>query len=126
MELLNEFTFTYDEGVPHDRVPDWALDNYSFEVTISRNGNEATFDFFMGQGTDGTPKLENVLECLVSDYQSYKSTASFIEWADEYGFDSDSIKALNTYNLVKENAIKLDTLLTGIEVDALQETLEEN
>jgi hypothetical protein len=62
----------------------------------------------------------------VSDYQSYKSTASFIEWADEYGFDSDSIKALNTYNLVKENAIKLDTLLTGIEVDALQETLEEN
>jgi DNA helicase IV len=80
----------------------------------------------MGQGTDGTPKLENVLECLVSDYQSYKSTASFIEWAEEFEFDTDSIKALNTYNLVKENAIKLESLLVGMDLQALQESLEEN
>ena len=57
------------------------------------------------------PSIEDVLDCLASDASGFGNSRTFEEWADEYGYDSDSRKAEKTYNAVAENTKKLKNLL---------------
>ena len=56
------------------------------------------------------PEFEYVLNCLSLDCSSVQGRF-FSEWADEYGYSSDSIKAKETYDVCAEQAISLHRLL---------------
>jgi len=51
-------------------------------------------------------KIEDVLECLVSDTQTVLDSPTFEEWANEFGYDTDSRKALKTFEVIREQGNK--------------------
>jgi hypothetical protein len=55
------------------------------------------------------PTAYDLLYCLRSDAESVNE--SFDSWCSNFGYDNDSIKALNTYNACVENARKLKIAL---------------
>jgi len=58
-----------------------------------------------------TPKIDDVLECLVSDMDA--GDQSFHDFCDNFGYDRDSIKALDTYRACMESGEKLRRALGG-------------
>ena len=52
-----------------------------------------------------TPKFDSILACLVQD--AVGSAQTFDDWCSDYGYDTDSRKALNTYMACQEVAKKL-------------------
>jgi hypothetical protein len=55
------------------------------------------------------PQLDEVLDCLAMDSQCREQT--FEDWASDFGYDTDSIKAEKTWRACQENAAKLLHLL---------------
>ena len=55
------------------------------------------------------PKAAGVLYCLLNE--AYALDNNFQDWASDYGYDSDSIKALGVYNECCENGRRLRMFL---------------
>lgn len=112
----------------------WECDAWRITFTRDTPFHTETFDYFTGLGlrgpapkpTDGgpapfrntlmwaeleakrkpiVPSADSVLSCLARDAIGSEST--FEDWANEYGYDTDSRKALATYMECQETATKL-------------------
>ncbi len=68
-----------------------------------------TLFFSQGVGIDGEPKVDNVLDCLKSDYLA--SLDSFNDFCDEFGYSNDSIRSKKTYDACVKNGKKLQKFL---------------
>ena len=68
------------------------------------------------------PTQASVLYGLVLD--SSAGDESLPDWCDNYGYDSDSMKALSIYNACIENAKKLNNIFTREQLEAISELLE--
>lgn len=67
--------------------------------------------FSMGKGHNGNPpELTDVLNCLVSDARAV-AERDFEEWADDYGFDSDSRRAERIYQNITVQSRRLESFL---------------
>lgn len=64
-----------------------------------------TLFFSQGVGIDGEPKVDNVLDCLKSEYLA--SLDSFNDFCDEFGYSNDSIRSKKTYDACVKNGKKL-------------------
>ena len=53
------------------------------------------------------PECDTVLDCLASDASGYENSRYFADWASEYGYDTDSRKAENTYRIMAEQCKEL-------------------
>ena len=74
-------------------------------------------DSIWGRGkTARTPTAYDVLACLTKT-----SPGTFTDFCGEYGYDSDSRRAENTYHAVVEEYGKLSAFFTTAELEALQE-----
>lgn len=75
-----------------------------WKVTLKHRRKQLTVDFHMGQGhQQAEPTAHDVLSCLLMDASGYDSARDFEDWASEYGYDTDSRKAEQTYNtLIKQ------------------------
>lgn len=69
------------------------------------------------------PTQASVLYGLILDASA--NDESFPGWCDNYGYDADSLKALNIYNACIENAKKLHSVFTREQIEHLQELLED-
>lgn len=69
------------------------------------------------------PKLEDILHCLLLDSQAREM--SFIDWCWNFGYDSDSISAFNTYQECCKSAEKLYALYTRAEIEEIKEALQD-
>jgi hypothetical protein len=69
------------------------------------------------------PDEAGVLHSLVMDAQA--DDMSFSNWCDDYGYDTDSRKALATYEACCECAKKLRRLFSRAEIEALRELLQD-
>lgn len=67
------------------------------------------------------PEIGDVLYCLASDVQGLDWCLDFREWAEAYGYDTDSRKAEATYRKIQEQAADLRATLGG---DVYDEMLE--
>lgn len=78
---------------------------------------------FTGGDKIEAPDVVDVLHCLLSDSEviNYRG---FEDWADDIGFDSDSIKARDTYNACLEAALKLRAALGESTLRDLRELFE--
>jgi len=57
------------------------------------------------------PGIEDILECLASDSNSYISAGSFEDWARDMGYDSDSRSAETQYRTLGDQAKQFRNLL---------------
>lgn len=93
-----------------------------YKVTIKRryklNGNhldtrygfkQMTIPFSQGMAFTESPKLADVLNCLISD--TYADDESFESFCAEFGYDEDSRKAEAIYKACKNHTKKLKNLL---------------
>jgi hypothetical protein len=67
------------------------------------------------------PSLDDVLYSLVMDASACES--SFDDWCSDFGYDTDSRKALETYLLCQENTTKLRK--AGVNMTKERERLED-
>ena len=69
---------------------------YIFNITLKRNRKQYTFNFgqSLASGSE-EPTMYDILTCL----EKYESR-DFEDFCSNYGYDTDSIKALKTYKAV--------------------------
>lgn len=68
--------------------------------------------FSKGIGHHGAePTAEEVLECLASDAAGIENGGSFDDWCSEYGYDTDSRKALKVFKACEHSAARLRRFL---------------
>ena len=84
--------------------------HHAYRITLRRKGRQWTLDFRTGVN-NGDPELLDVMYCILSDTFGYENASGFADWAGEYGYDPDSIKARDTYNAVKAQAKRLERFL---------------
>lgn len=69
------------------------------------------------------PTAASVLYCLLLDASA--SEENFKSWCDNFGYDSDSLKALSIYNACIENAEKINKIFKPATIEQLNTLLEE-
>ena len=83
-----------------------------YKVRLTCNKRAMTLIYSKGYGHKGQPpETLEVLECLHSDCQLVETVSDFEQWCGDLGYDTDSRKALKTYNACKNQANKLKNLL---------------
>lgn len=94
----------------------WEHYVYTLRIFLrSPRGQERQMDlpWKQGLGITADPSPETVLDCLVSDSWGWMQAEGFADWAGEYGFDSDSVRALRTWEAVERNAKAFIEFLGG-------------
>lgn len=93
-------------------------------TNLMRKRRRMTVPFMTGVGlSQDDVTAESVLSSLISDTVGYDNAGGFPDWCSEYGYDSDSIKARETYDQVARQAGKLYQFLgrrTGVYLDSDQ------
>ncbi len=93
---------------------------HDHKVTISRPGHRVSFDFW---GSIINPKIRTAAElrfavyCFVSDAASGRM--EFEEFCSEFGYDSDSIKAMNTWQACRKSTKKCDRMFSAKQQDVI-------
>lgn len=114
----NMLTMTCEPTDTNPNMEDSAnMDHWACKIQRLHRGRTRTLTlpFSMGYGHNGAaPKLDEVLDCLVSDM----TEVTFEDWCNELGYDTDSRKALRTYRVIAHQTRKLERFL-GESLDAL-------
>ncbi len=117
---------------------DWQCD--AWRVQISSSKGVMNTDYFTGMGhrkgekniqtpfglTKGLPvkpRAADVLDSLVLD--SAALDTSFEYWCSDYGYDSDSIKAFDTYRACCDTGKKLRSVFTQEQIQTLRDMLQD-
>jgi len=104
------------------------MDKWEWEVIFSNVGCAQSFDYFTGKGfrklhAPVKPHVAGVLYSLINDSNAIQYT--FEEWADCYGYDTDSRKAEKTYYACRENGEKLSKVIPVKILESLAEVLQD-
>lgn len=102
-----------------DGVGDWGKNASHWYCTITRLPAENTYPavgtmavlYSMGSAHKGKPALRDVLDSLRSDAQGLDQ--SFDCWARDFGYDTDSRKALDIYLTCQRQSDALRAMLGG-------------
>ena len=93
-------------------VPEgWDCGTHPYRVRLRYGRRSLTTPFFQGAALTGEPTAADVLSCLLSDTLSYENAQGFADWCSEFGFDTDSRKAEQTWRQIKAQAPKVHRLL---------------
>lgn len=70
-----------------------------------------------------SPAQASVLYCLLSDASGAEE--NFYDWCDNFGYDSDSRKAFDTYNACCDTLLKVRKIFTSTQRAELSELLQD-
>lgn len=97
-------------------------DAHHYRVTLRNGKHEMTAPFSTGSAWKRRPDCFDVLCNLVMDTQDYLASPFFTEWAEEYGYDTDSIKAKAIFDAVAEQTRQFMRVMGGMaSVEGLEE-----
>jgi hypothetical protein len=96
---------------------DFEWRHFAYKVELRYQGRRAQFPWKQGEALTQAPTAADVLEAILSDCAGYDNARSFGEWAEEYGYDTDSRKAEQTWKAVERQRAKVERLL-GDDYDA--------
>ena len=109
---------------------EWDCDQWRIE--LKNNAGYWSTDYFTGLGlrkkssfgssTPKKPKIADVLYTLFMDARA--ADLNFDDWCDEFGFSSDSIKALNTYKQCLGISHAIKKHFSKEQRDAIQSVIE--
>ena len=111
---LNGHEFTYFQGIGHcyiskgskgKKSPLDIITDKEDEIFVKNKMFKRVHLEFMERIYISFPKEESILECL--EFDSQCGNLSFYDFCDEFGYDHDSIKALNIHFACMETAKKL-------------------
>jgi hypothetical protein len=83
-----------------------------------------TVPFSQGSAHTSEPTVEDVLDCWASECAAFDGAADFEDWADEFGYDTDSRQAEKLYNTCKKQSYELFRLLGATAYNTLLEGVE--
>ena len=96
----------------HNPSMDDGGDMDHWRCTIRAGRYRMSLIFSMGSGLGGKrPELADVLDCLASDAGGYENASDFDNWCAEYGYDTDSRRALKIFKAVERQSKRLLSLL---------------
>lgn len=96
---------------------DWR-DADHYKVTLRRGRSRYTTYFSKGYDHNGQePSLPEVLECLRSDYGSYRDHDSFEDFCAEFGYDSDSRSAERMFKAIQSQGARFERWLGAEALD---------
>lgn len=115
----NKITLDYD---PISERPDrqyimdaneqeWNDRAYHYKVTLKRGPKRHTTFWSQGSAVTKPPEADDVLDNLASEASSFDNSGTFEQWADEYGYDTDSRTAERIYKAVAAASAKLKKFL---------------
>ena len=109
--------FEYYTGIGHRKVSkyDKAYIDRTYKGSINHKHEMAK------HAKPVTPEICGIIYSLNLDSQAIDE--SFLNWCDNYGYDSDSIKALNIYNACCDNAKKYYSIVDRETREALEDVL---
>lgn len=101
----------------------WVCDEW--RVSFTNRMRTENFDFFTGIGCRGIedPCAAGVIYSLILD--SSAESEPFTDWCSNYGYDTDSRKALSIYLTCQESAAKLRRVFTHDQISALESALQD-
>mgnify|MGYP001439538122 CR=1 FL=1 len=120
-------TFRYEpiDARTDGLMGEWAAKSSHWSVTYERVGKAIKTQYSMGPAHDGRePDMTDVLENLLSDSDA-DGYATFEDWADDMGYDSDSRKAERIYNACLVIAGKVNEMFTASELSDLRDMYAE-
>jgi hypothetical protein len=111
--VKHDIRFSADTAAenPHMEQNDWHDSASHWICRFKRGGSVFRYYFSQGSAHTDPPTTGDVLDCLASDAGSVEDCRSFEEWAESSGYDTDSLKALRTYKIIKTQAAKLKRFL---------------
>jgi len=116
-------TADYMQGIGH--LPGYSqrrtIHNVEYEKRCAESGLCAREFESQGLRKIPAPPLADVLQCLLMDAEAI-DYGTFEEWADNFGYDSDSRAAERIYRACLETGLQLRAML-GDKMDALREAL---
>jgi hypothetical protein len=123
---INGQSFDYYTGVAHREMRKgllWGEQKAEYKRLTAWNVrlNEYGWQRLLELTKATPPKLDDVLYSLVMDSSACEE--SFDDWCANYGYDTDSRKALESYLACQESAAKLRK--AGVDIAAERERLQE-
>ena len=108
--------------------PAWSFDlahklRQRLDCTLIRGKVSQSFDFYRHFERKEALPVTDLLYCVISDASAMDET--FESWCSNYGYDSDNISALKTYNACIENGRKLVGIFSPNEINQLRELLQD-
>ena len=94
-----------------ERPDNTDMEGDHYYCTLKKNKNTYAFYYTKGYGFKGEPPtISEILETFIEDTGpvGYKD---FEEWANEYGYDTDSLKALRIYKAIKRQNAHVSRVL---------------
>lgn len=101
---IQQFITKHNVGAKISRVPfrldqqdgEWDAQAKHYAFTISYDGKSLRGHYSQGSGIKSLPKCVDVLNAVLLDASGIDGT-SFDMWCGDYGYDTDSRKAHETY-----------------------------
>ena len=106
-----------------DLKDNWKKDAHKYQVKISYFDKSYVTDYYMGSALTRMPNKKDVLSSMLLDDVS---GIDFDEFCCEFGYDNDSIKALETYKACQRETKALHNMFDSDEIDMLRELLLED
>jgi hypothetical protein len=115
--VINGQHFDYYTGVGHRYIDRMTVLDTKWDYDyVKKNRHRLYMDVLVQVSKPVAPKLDDVLACLVRD--AIHSTQTFDDWCSDYGYDTDSRKALQIYMDCQEIAKKLRLARVPVEKEA--------
>jgi hypothetical protein len=116
--------------IGHKKRGNWEYDAWIVSIypVSTPDTNGQSFEYSTGLGHRNKnkavkPKLADVLYSLTFD--AYASQTSFDDWCSEFGYDTDSRKALDMYLQCQESDAKLRKVLSHENIAQITKLLED-
>lgn len=104
-------TFSAVRANSNPHMDDMGPDAKHWLCYLGADSDQMHVPFSQGSSHTEPPTATDVLDCLALDASSVENASSFEEWAEEFGYDTDSRKAEKTYVICKDQALQLRDLL---------------
>lgn len=99
------------EDIEDPEGQEWNDRAFHWKVTIRKGRKRFVVYYSAGPAAPEEPTAEEVLDNLALDAASIENAPTFLEWAQEFGYNPDSRRAENIHKDVQENTKKLKNLL---------------
>lgn len=123
---MKKLSLQAEYGVKTDwnKLDEWQKKANQYTVTLKYGRRQMTIPFFMGIAHTNEPTLEDVMPCLVSDYFAAENARNFEDFANDFGYDTDSRKAEKIYKQCLKEAEKMKKLF-GNDLDSIIEKYQD-
>ncbi len=115
--IINSQHFDYYTGIGHRHIDRMTVIGSKWDWDfMNKNRHKLNIDVLVQVSKPVTPKFDSILACLVQD--AVGSSQTFDDWCADYGYDTDSRKALQIYMDCQETAKKLRLARVPLEKEA--------